>query len=69
MSDPINIRQLREARGWTQGEMATYFGVDKATVWRWENKGVPARGPARQAIEREIGALVSHQPPVSDAAA
>lgn len=59
MSDPISIRQLRKARGWTQDEMAAYFGVDKATVWRWENRGVPIRGPARQAIERAIESLIS----------
>ena len=77
MSDLINIRQFREARGWTQGDMAAYFGVDKATVWRWENRGVPARGPARQAIERAIGALTSEskaepeegETPLPDAAA
>lgn len=76
MSDAINIRQFREARGWTQGEMANYFGVDKATVWRWENRGVPARGPARQAIERAISSMSSESsdqreqtPPASDAAA
>jgi DNA-binding transcriptional regulator YiaG len=57
MNDPISIKQFREARGWTQGDMANYFGVDKATVWRWENRGVPTRGPARQAIDRAIESL------------
>jgi transcriptional regulator with XRE-family HTH domain len=74
MSDQINIRQFREARRWTQGEMATYFGVNKATVWRWENEGVPARGPARQAIERAMRELAAdpalhEQSAIPDAAA
>lgn len=30
------LRQLREARGWTQGELADYADVGKATVWRTE---------------------------------
>lgn len=33
--------------------MANFFGVDKATVWRWENEGIPSRGMARKALERE----------------
>lgn len=78
MTENISIRELRESRGWTQGDMASYFGVDKATIWRWENKGVPTRGPSRKAIERAITALISEQPangpfaeaaPPSDAAA
>ena len=50
----INIRKLREARGWSRREMADHFGVNLTTVLRWENNGVPARGPARRAIEREF---------------
>jgi len=49
----IDIKTLRKRRNWTQDDMAKFFGVDKATVWRWENEGIPKRGVARNAIERE----------------
>lgn len=49
----IDIKTLRERRNWTQADMANFFGVDKATVWRWENIRVPERGAARNALERE----------------
>lgn len=54
MNNDLDLKQLRSARGWTQQQMADFFGVDKATIWRWENEGVPKRGPSRKAIEREI---------------
>ncbi len=58
MNEYLNLKQLRSARGWTQQQMADFFGVDKATIWRWENEGVPKRGPSRKAIEREIKLLL-----------
>jgi transcriptional regulator with XRE-family HTH domain len=33
----IQIRPLREQRGWTQGELAARAGVTRATVNRLEN--------------------------------
>ena len=57
MNQPLDLKKLRSARGWTQQETADHFGVDKATIWRWENEGIPTRGPSRRAIEREIEAL------------
>ena len=30
------IRQLREARGWTQLELANLLGITPATVYSWE---------------------------------
>ena len=56
MDTSIDIKKLREARGWTQGDMADHFGVNKSTVWRWEHEGIPVRGVTRKAIEREWGA-------------
>lgn len=50
----MNIKKLREARGWTRQQMAEHFDVNVTTVLRWENNGVPARGPARRAIEIEF---------------
>lgn len=53
MENEIDIKELRRIRKWTQDDMGQHFGVDKATVWRWENEGIPARGVARMALERE----------------
>lgn len=66
MQSSINIRKLRESRGWSRRDMANHFGVNLTTVLRWENKGVPNRGPARRAILREFygvpsGALVGRE--------
>jgi transcriptional regulator with XRE-family HTH domain len=33
----IQIRELREAKGWTQGQLAEHAGVTRATVNRLEN--------------------------------
>jgi len=53
MTQDFDIKELRRLRNWTQDDMARHFGVDKSTVWRWENEGIPARGATRKAIERE----------------
>ena len=58
MTTQIDIKKLRKLRNWTQEEMGVHFGVDKSTVWRWENEGIPDRGVTRKAIEREWEASV-----------
>lgn len=30
-------RRIRESAGLSQGELAAWVGVDKVTLWRWEN--------------------------------
>lgn len=62
MGTNLNIRQLREARNWTRQEMANYFGVNLTTILRWENNGIPSRGVARRAIERELANLSVSSP-------
>lgn len=61
MHSTPNIKALREARNWTRQEMANYFGVNLTTILRWENNGIPMRGPARRAIEREMANLLSRK--------
>lgn len=51
------IKAARLALGESQAAFATRFGVDQATVNRWENKGVPTRGAAPKAIERLLDSL------------
>ena len=46
MSTPEAIKKLREAKGWSQQQLAERLGVDQATVSRMEN-GVEPRGPAK----------------------
>ena len=50
------IRELREARGWTQLELANRLGVTPATVYNWERgKYEPSASKLRQ-IAQAFGA-------------
>ena len=52
------LRQYREARGWSQGDLAEQLGVDRDTVSRWE-RGVQAPHPyARQMLGKLFGVPV-----------
>lgn len=36
------LKAAREAKGWTQDELAERIGVSRGTVWRWEDgRGLP----------------------------
>lgn len=53
-----SVAAIRFRLGLTQTELAERARVDLATVWRWENEGVPTRGVARAYLEglaREAG--------------
>lgn len=53
-----DIKAARTKLGETQTAFAERFGVDQATVHRWETKGLPERGTARVAVEsllKELG--------------
>ena len=47
------IRQLREARGWTQLELANLLGVTPATVYSWER----GKNEPRASQFRRLGEL------------
>ncbi|MEN5277335.1 helix-turn-helix domain-containing protein [Brucella sp. TWI432] len=49
---PLNIPAIRKALNLTQSELAGMAGVNLSTVWRWENDGIPKRGPARALLDR-----------------
>lgn len=57
----VTSEQLREARMRLGESQETFgrlrFGVDQATVHRWETNGIPVRGAARKAIERFLEEL------------
>lgn len=48
----LDIPTLRKALRLTQSQLAEMAGVNLSTVWRWENGGVPKRGPARAFLMR-----------------
>lgn len=47
MSNDFDVKSLRERMGVSQGELAKRFGVNQATISRWEKFGLPDSGPAR----------------------
>ena len=51
------IKAAREALGESQAAFASRFGVDQATVHRWETKGLPKRGAAPKAVEKVLESL------------
>lgn len=51
MQNEIDLSALRKRHKLTQADLARLAGVDLSTVWRWENEGVPKRGPARAFLE------------------
>lgn len=52
MSEEIHLPTIRADLGITQAELAQRAGVNITTVWRWENEGIPTKGPARAFLER-----------------
>jgi len=57
MGRKFDIRALRKAFGESQAAFAQRFGVDQATIHRWEANGVPKRGPARIVAQRLFESL------------
>lgn len=52
MDATLDIPAIRKTLKLTQADLAKQAGVDVSTVWRWENEGVPERGPARAFLDR-----------------
>lgn len=49
------FRAARARLGESQTTFADRFGVDQATISRWETEGPPERGVAAKLIERVLG--------------
>ncbi len=49
------VRQLRQARGWTQQDVAEQLGVDRDMVSRWERGERVPRARMRQRLEELFG--------------
>lgn len=52
MHTSIDLPGIRAKLGLTQAALAERAGVNITTVWRWENEGIPDKGPARAFLER-----------------
>ena len=48
----IDLPAIRRTLNMTQADLAKEAGVNLSTVWRWENEGLPTRGPAKAFIDR-----------------
>lgn len=53
------LRAARAALGESQKTFAARFGVEQATVSRWETEGPPDRGVTAKLLERVLGELAA----------
>ena len=49
------IRELRQARGWTQLELANRLGVTPTTVFNWERGKYEPKASQLRALARAFG--------------
>jgi len=54
-----NIRAARARVNENQEEFGRRFGVDQATISRWEAEGLPEKGPAHVAAEYILAEIAS----------
>lgn len=52
MNYALDLKAIRKSLNLTQAQLAEKVGVNLATVWRWENEGIPSRGPARAYLNK-----------------
>lgn len=57
MTSGKSIKATRDRVGESQADFARRFGVDQATLSRWETLGIPARGSARLMVEKVLREL------------
>ena len=68
MPDMLTSEEIKKARldlGETQAAFASRFGVNQATVHRWENGRIPDKGAAPMAIEKFLESLKGQQEAVA----
>ncbi|WP_152045473.1 helix-turn-helix domain-containing protein [Aureimonas psammosilenae] len=54
MDASLDLSAARKRLGLTQSALADRWGVDLATIWRWENRGIPTRGASRKLVDALI---------------
>ncbi len=57
MANSETLKQVRDRLKESQAAFAVRFGVDQATIHRWETDGVPDRGPAKKMVEIVLSSL------------
>ena len=67
--DAVEVRYMRRLLGDTQEEFARSIGVDRATVNRWENSGIPITGTQAYAIRSHAFFRLRKQSPIVESAA
>lgn len=55
----MRIRELREARGMTQGELAERMGVDRTGVNKWESEVALPRARQLPQLAEVLGCSIS----------
>lgn len=55
------LRIRKEILKESQARFGERFGVDPATIHRWETKGLPKHGAARHAVEKFVEGLEAAQ--------
>lgn len=55
-SFPVQIKALRETRGWTQEDLANKMGVSQQSVQKWESGRAVPRESRQQALLTALGA-------------
>lgn len=59
--DPSRVKALREARRWSQQQLADELGVDQATVSRIENGAEPSK-PVRRLLAILVDEIAAKSP-------
>ncbi len=59
------VRELRERAGMTQEELADLMGVQRNTVWRWENNRAGLRGENIQRMSSVLNVDASELIPLN----
>jgi transcriptional regulator with XRE-family HTH domain len=54
------VKELREHRGLSTGELARAVGVTPASVWQWENNGRHPRESTAEAVAHALGVKVGY---------
>lgn len=56
----MRIKEAREARGWTQEQLANALGTTQQTIYRWETGAVDPQASKVMAISEALGITVSY---------
>lgn len=55
----LRIAEAREARGWTQEQLANAIGTTQATIQRWESGAIDPQVSKVEAISKALGITIA----------